>query len=83
MNRLCKDTGRSHAVRWAQRKKARAFTMQYSKWHWTVNAAETLCGTQIPIITSGAGQLPEASDDEVKVTCKRCLKQIKKADIKS
>lgn len=61
-----------HAVRWAQRYIAHAFTMQYSKWHWTNDSSMTLCGRPIQIINEAAAMLPETRDDKKKVTCRQC-----------
>lgn len=61
-----------HAVRWAQRYIERAFTVQYSKWHWTNDSSMTLCGRHIQIINEAAAMLPETRDDKEKVTCRQC-----------
>lgn len=63
-----------HAVRWAQRDIKHSFDMQFSRWHWTTNAIEAVCGTKIQLISDGPAMLPETDDMMSKVTCKRCLK---------
>ena len=63
-----------HAVRWAQREILGSFEMQYSKWHWTLDASLTLCNRPIQLIADGTALLPETHDDPAKVTCKRCAK---------
>lgn len=68
-----------HAVRWAQRKIQSRFTIQYSKWHWTLDASTTLCGRMITLISDGIGMLPEARDEMDRVTCSRCLKILRES----
>ena len=66
-----------HAVRWVQRKLPRSFAIQYSRWHWTVDAAFTICGIPIQLIADGPALLPESHEDVEKVNCKKCLKILK------
>ena len=61
-----------HAVRWAQREIFGRYEMQYSRWHWTTDASNTICGRPIQLIADGPALLPETYDDPEKVTCKRC-----------
>lgn len=67
-----------HAVRWAQRKLHRSFSIQHSLWHWTEDASFTICGTAIQLIADGPALLPESHEDVEKVNCKKCLKILKK-----
>jgi hypothetical protein len=61
-----------HAVRWAQRDIRSRLETEYSKWHWTTDATETLCGRRIMLIADGPAMLPETSDDTEHVDCKQC-----------
>ena len=63
-----------HAVRWAQREIFGRFEMQYSKWHWTIDASMTLCNRSIQLIADGPALLPETRDDANAVTCAKCRK---------
>lgn len=67
-NGLCEP----HAVRWAQREIRSRHDIEYSAWHWTLNASMTLCGRTIQLIADGPALLPETRDDADRVTCKRC-----------
>jgi hypothetical protein len=70
-----------HAVRWAQRELKHCFGMQYSRWHWTKNAVETVCGTRIQLIADGPAMLPETDERMGKVTCRRCLRLLPNSEI--
>ena len=52
-----------HAVRWAQREILGRYEMQYSKWHWTLDASLTLCNRPIQLIADGPALLPETHDN--------------------
>lgn len=65
-----------HAVRWAQRDVLSRFETEFSKWHWTTNATDTLCGRKIMLISDGPAMLPEANDDARTVDCKQCKNRL-------
>ena len=69
-------TTEPHAVRWAQREIRSRFQTQFSKWHWTTDAMETICGVRIMLISDGPAMLPETYDETERVNCKRCRKML-------
>ena len=64
-----------HAVRWCQYDSKYGMGDRWSKWHWTTDANETLCGTHIPICVKNLA--PETDSSETKVTCKSCQNILK------
>lgn len=64
-----------HAVRWAHRKiKRLGNSWDYSVFHWTEDAAFTVCGWSIPLAIEGGTFFPDTRSDPAAVDCKRCRK---------
>ena len=60
----------THAVRWAKRI-VRA-DVQFSRWHITNDAHQTLCHLSIPLISETEPSMPETSDNLAVADCKQC-----------
>ena len=67
----------SHAVRWATRTLKRMFSVEYTKWHWTIDARLTLCGRPIVIFRVEDAVFPDTYDDPDRIECERCKKLYK------
>ncbi len=66
-----------HAVRWARRTiKSQMNLLDYTRWHWTIDANQTLCGRPITLANPGGTFLPETDGCETAVTCSRCRKKM-------
>lgn len=72
------DREKQHSVRWAVGIEPDTYqkVLRYSKWHYTTNASDTLCGAKIPVIKFD--MLPETEDGTEKVNCRRCKKILKR-----
>lgn len=71
-----------HAVRWAVRYSPAPWSDDgaiWTKWHWTENANNTLCGLPIIIGRDNAPLFPQTDDRQEQVTCKRCKRKLQEA----
>ena len=66
-----------HAVRWARRELKREESLDYTKWHYTVDASFTACHRPIPIGLEGTF-LPETDDLLERVDCLLCQRVLRK-----
>jgi hypothetical protein len=62
-----------HAVRWARRQVRGE--MDYTRWHWTIDACFTLCRRPVLIGLDGT-YLPETDERKEQVTCRICLRAL-------
>jgi len=65
-----------YATRWAIRPLKRAWSIQWTKWHWTTNGDFTLCGRAIVIGREDVPMFPETDDEVKRVDCASCKKSL-------
>lgn len=65
-----------HAVRWSRREVRHE--LEYSKWHWTLDAQQTLCRIPIPLGLAGTF-LPDTDDEIERIDCRKCLRILGKS----
>lgn len=73
-----------HAVCWAQRyirpkrgMYGRNFGVQWTKWHWTIDANWTLCGLMVTLGTDKCPEMPQTTPRPSAVDCCHCLRKMK------
>lgn len=66
----------AHAVRWVKCEIKSRFETKHTRWHWTKNGQQTLCGRYILVGGEGKAFLPETDDFKEIVDCKICVKKI-------
>jgi len=65
-----------HAVRWARQWDAKLWDYKWTKWHYTLDAMQTLCGAMIPVGLEKGTFLPETDEEASRVDCRKCKRQL-------